>query len=114
MRPPRRTRNQFFMAAKYGGFETALARPGPHDANVHPFRDRHGQFIDYVWQKPAQPGEASSYHFLDPAGPAPARGLLSAFDRIFYRASMGMRSAARARLNTGSQLTHAPLLYSSP
>ncbi|MCW8226502.1 hypothetical protein, partial [Verminephrobacter eiseniae] len=32
----RRTRNQFFMAAKYGGFETALARPGPHDANAHP------------------------------------------------------------------------------
>ncbi|MCW5235507.1 pilus assembly protein PilY [Verminephrobacter eiseniae] len=112
----RRTRNQFFMAAKYGGFETALARAGPHDASAHPFRNRHGQFIDDVWQKPDQPGEASAYHFLDPAGPAPARGLLGAFEQIFYRASMGMRSAVGAvgaRLNTGSTLGQGSVMYSA-
>ncbi|WP_440108092.1 pilus assembly protein [Acidovorax sp. BL-A-41-H1] len=87
----RSTRNQFFMAAKYGGFETDPANQGgrPYNTYGNPFKRQDGTDDNAVWRKAAAPGDASSYYLQ-----SNARGVLSAFDEIFSRAASAARSIA--------------------
>lgn len=87
----RRYNNQFFTAAKYGGYESDPANLGakPYNTWGHPFKQDDGTANNDVWQKPADPGEASTYYLQ-----SSARGVLSAFDEIFSRATTSARSIA--------------------
>ncbi|WP_311221643.1 MULTISPECIES: PilC/PilY family type IV pilus protein [unclassified Acidovorax] len=87
----RRFSNQFFMAAKYGGFETDASNSGarPFNTRGNPFQANDGTNNNNVWQKAADPGEASTY-FLQ----SDARGVLNAFDEIFARSAASARSIA--------------------
>lgn len=87
----RRFSNQFFMAAKYGGFETDATNSGsrPYNAFGNPFKNQNGDNNNDVWQKATDAGEASTY-FLQ----SNARGVLSAFDEIFSRSAATARSIA--------------------
>ena len=87
----RRYNNQFFTAAKYGGFESDPANLGakPYNTWGHPFKQEDGVVNNNVWQKPTDPGEASTYYLQ-----SSARGVLSAFDEIFSRATTSARSIA--------------------
>lgn len=93
----RRYSNQFFMAAKYGGFETDPSNPGakPYNTWGNPFKaqssatDFIGTSNNNVWQNPNSPGEAAAYYLQ-----SSARGVLNAFDDIFSRASTKARSIA--------------------
>ncbi|MDP9965966.1 type IV pilus assembly protein PilY1 [Variovorax paradoxus] len=87
----RRTRNQFFTAAKYGGFESDSSNLGSKPFNTYgnPFRKEDGTADNNVWQDPENPGEAGTYYLQ-----SSARGVLSAFDSIFSRASTTARSIA--------------------
>jgi type IV pilus assembly protein PilY1 len=89
----RRFSNQFFMAAKYGGFESDPSNPGsrPYNTYGNPFKRQDGTNDNNVWQKSATPGEASSYYLQ-----SKARDVLNAFDEIFSRASTSARSIAGA------------------
>lgn len=85
----RRTSNQLFMAAKYGGFEA-----DPSNSSANPYNTYGNPFINeatgiankYVWEdtdtRTSRVGEANTY-FLQ----SDARGVLSAFDDIFNRAA---------------------------
>lgn len=88
----RQYNNQFFTAAKYGGFEAdASNASGSLAYNLYgnPFKRQDGTTDNNVWQDPAHPGEASAYYLQ-----SNARGVLSAFDSIFSRASTAARSIA--------------------
>lgn len=87
----RSTRNQFFMAAKYGGFETDPSNRGGRPFNTYgnPFKRQDGTNDNDVWRKTGAPGDASSYYLQ-----SNARGVLSAFDEIFSRAATAARSIA--------------------
>lgn len=102
----RRYSNQFFTAAKYGGFESDSANPGskPYNAYGNPFKRQDGTNDNNVWQKSADPGEASAYYLQ-----SSARGVLSAFDDIFSRAVTVARSIAGSavgsqKLETGTAI----------
>lgn len=85
----RRSSNQLFRAAKYGGFEA-----DPSNTSKNPYNTRGNPFVNeadgtnnkFVWEdtdtRPSRAGEANTY-FLQ----SDARGVLSAFDDIFSRAS---------------------------
>ncbi|MDO8262125.1 MAG: PilC/PilY family type IV pilus protein [Gallionella sp.] len=97
----RRSSNQLFMAAKYGGFENDAATAAKniayktsYNTKGNPFyRDDMTTADNYVWAdtdiRPSRVGEANTY-FLQ----SDARGVLSAFDDIFSRASTAARSIA--------------------
>ena len=87
----RRNANQFFMAAKYGGFESDPSNQGsrPYNTWGNPFKKQDATNDNNVWQKSATPGEASSYYLQ-----SNARAVLNAFDEIFSRASTSARSIA--------------------
>ena len=87
----RRYNNQFFTASKYGGFESDPSNLGakPYNTWGHAFKQEDGVVNNNVWQKPADPGEASTYYLQ-----SSARGVLSAFDDIFSRATTSARSIA--------------------
>ncbi len=101
----RRYGNQFFTAAKYGGFETDASNPGRRPSNTqgNPFRRDNGTFDKYVWEdddpSPARIGEAQTY-FLQ----SDARGVLQSFDSIFNTISTQARSIAGSA-STNSSLT---------
>jgi type IV pilus assembly protein PilY1 len=85
----RRTSNQLFMAGKYGGFETdpSNTAKNPYNSYGNPFvNEKDGTNNNDVWRdtdtRTARVGEANTY-FLQ----SDARGVLSAFDDIFSRAS---------------------------
>lgn len=94
----RRYANQFFMAAKYGGFETDKSNSGskPYNLNGNPFKNSSGTNDNNVWQKSAEPGEASTYYLQ-----SSARGVLNAFNEIFGRAATASRSIAGSSSSTG-------------
>ena len=105
----RRTTNQLFMAAKYGGFETSanngnLTNPLAFNTQGNPFKRDDGTLDRYVWEDtdPAasRVGEANTY-FLQ----SDARGVLKAFDDIFARASTSARSIAGAAVQSKSLTT---------
>ena len=83
--------NQFFTAAKYGGFESDPANLGknPYNTFGNPFKQQNGTDNNNVWQDPANPGEASTYYLQ-----SSARAVLSAFDSIFSRSASSARSIA--------------------
>ena len=89
----RRTRNQFFTAAKYGGFETDPSNSGgaPFNTYGNPFKRQNGTNENNVWQDVPRPGEADSFYLS-----SNARDTLSAFDAIFSRASTSARSIAKS------------------
>ena len=97
----RRYNNQFFTAAKYGGFESDPSNSGkkPYNTFGNPFMKENGAAIptanNDVWQKKTEPGEASAYYLQ-----SSARGVLSAFDDIFSRASTSARSIAGVATET--------------
>ncbi|WP_418130018.1 pilus assembly protein [Variovorax sp. 278MFTsu5.1] len=98
----RRNRNQFFTAAKYGGFESDPSNPGrkPFNTFGNPFQRQDGTADDNVWQDSARPGEASTYYLQ-----SSARSVLSAFDSIFSRASTSARSIAGSAVQSKSLQT---------
>ncbi|MCW5320172.1 pilus assembly protein PilY [Verminephrobacter aporrectodeae subsp. tuberculatae] len=111
----RRTKNQFFLAAKYGGFETDPANSAgkPYNTQGNPFKDQTGADNNKVWEKPNEPGEADTYYFFNTNKPSPARDLLSAFNDIFSRTSTSMHSVAGGGLSTGSKITQDTVSYSA-
>ena len=92
----RRTSNQLFRAAKYGGFETDPSNTAKNAFNTkgNPFyRDDMTTADNSVWldtdTRASRQGEANTY-FLQ----SDARGVLTAFDDIFARSSTAARSIA--------------------
>lgn len=95
--------NQFFMAAKYGGFETDPANPGNKPYNnlsgtPDPHKDKDGNVNASVWSRPD--GDASTYYLQ-----SNARGVLKAFDEIFSRASTAARSIAGSASQSSNQIS---------
>ncbi len=103
----RRNNNQFFTAAKYGGFESDDSGPNGRPFNTYgnPFRRQDGTADNNVWQKSASPGEASTYYLQ-----SSARDVLTAFDDIFSRASTDARSIAGSAI-TGQRLTQDDKIF---
>ncbi|AYQ29008.1 MULTISPECIES: pilus assembly protein [unclassified Polaromonas] len=87
----RRYKNQFFTAAKYGGFETDPSNIGgkPYNTYGNPFQRQDGTTDNNVWQDPSTPGEASTYYRQ-----SDGRAVLRAFDNIFSRVLSSARSIA--------------------
>lgn len=107
----RRFSNQFFMAAKYGGFESDPSNPGSRSYNTYgnPFKRQDGTNDNNVWQKSATPGEASSYYLQ-----SKARDVLNAFDEIFSRASTSARSIAGVATPSSTVTsTNGSVIYSA-
>ncbi|MBG6075499.1 pilus assembly protein [Polaromonas sp. CG_9.11] len=97
----RQNNNQFFTAAKYGGFESDAGNLGgkPYNTFGNPFKSQNSTNDNDVWQDSTRPGEASTYYLQ-----SSARGVLNAFDSIFSRASTSARSIAGAA-TSGRSLT---------
>src|SRR5450830_573215 len=89
--------NQFFMASKYGGFETDASNVGSNPYNTwgNPFKQQDGTNNNNVWQNLTSPGEASTYYLQ-----SSARGVLSAFNGIFSRAANSSRNIAGVALHS--------------
>ncbi len=108
----RRYGNQFFTAAKYGGFETDPSNPNraPFNTGGNPFKRDDGTVDKYVWEdsdpSPPRVGEANSYYLQ-----SDARGVLSAFENIFSRASTQARSIAGGALNSKNLATGNSSIY---
>lgn len=104
----RRTKNQFFMASKYGGFESDPSNYGgnPYNTYGNPFIDERTSAKttnNKIWQEvdtvkfPDRAGEAGTY-YLQKDG----RQVLAAFDEIFNRASSKAQSIAKPGANRSS------------
>ncbi|GKS75747.1 pilus assembly protein PilY [Acidovorax sp. SUPP950] len=107
----RRFANQFFMASKYGGFESdpSNAAARPYNTYGNPFKRQDGTNDNNVWQKQNDPGEAGTYYLQ-----SSARGVLSAFDDIFSRASTQARSIAGSSASTTTiSSTSGSVVYSA-
>lgn len=112
----RRTSNQLFMAAKYGGYETYAANivgstsPLSFNTQGNPFQRDNGTADKYVWEdtdpRPSRTGEANTY-FLQ----SDARGVLSAFDDIFARSGKGARSIAGGAIQSKSLTQAGDTIY---
>lgn len=112
----RRTSNQFFMASKYGGFETNAANivsstnPLSFNTQGNPFKRDNGTVDKYVWEdtdtRASRVGEANTY-FLQ----SDARGVLSAFDDIFSRSGRGARSIAGGAIQSKSLTQAGDTIY---
>jgi type IV pilus assembly protein PilY1 len=104
----RRTRNHFFRAAKYGGFETAQANSTHVSFNNYgnPFRRQDGTVDNNVWQDPANPGDASTFYLS-----SNARAVLGAFDAIFSRSITGSRSIAKSAVDNKTLSPSGSLVY---
>ena len=112
----RRTSNQFFMASKYGGFETTAANivsstnPLSFNTQGNPFKRDDGTVDKYVWEdtdtRASRVGEANTY-FLQ----SDARGVLSAFDDIFSRSGKGARSIAGGAIQSKNLTQAGDLIY---
>ncbi|PIF18810.1 MULTISPECIES: pilus assembly protein [unclassified Acidovorax] len=115
----RRNLNELFMVAKYGGFQSDPSNPGKKPFNTfgNPFKRQDGTNDNDVWRDPIRLGpngaaggigEASTYYLQ-----SNARGVLSAFDEIFSRASTSSRSVAGGGLSTGAKVTSNSVSYSA-
>jgi type IV pilus assembly protein PilY1 len=106
----RRNNNQFFMASKYGGFESDDRNSGgkPFNTYGNPFKRQDGTNDNNVWQDPANPGEASTYYLQ-----SNARGVLNAFDSIFSRAATSARSIAGSAVASKNLALGGSLIYQS-
>lgn len=104
----RRNQNQYFTAAKYGGFETdpSNTSKNPYNTKGNPFyQDDLTTANKYVWEdtdtRTSRVGEANTYYLQ-----SDARGVLSAFNDIFARASTAARSIAGGAIQS-KNLTQA-------
>jgi type IV pilus assembly protein PilY1 len=104
----RRSSNQLFRSAKYGGFESdpSNTEKNPYNTYGNPFfNEQNNSFNNYVWQdtntRTSRVGEANTYYLQ-----SDARGVLSAFDEIFQRASTAARSIAGGAIQS-KNLTQA-------
>ena len=93
--------NQFFMAAKYGGFENDPSNPDGTPYNdlsgtPNPHKDKSGTVSPRVWSR--ADGDASTYYLQ-----SNARGVLNAFDDIFSRASTAARSITSSASQSNNQ-----------
>lgn len=112
----RHYQNQFFMASKYGGFETDAANKSTtyaksYNTKGNPFYQDDLTTVDnYVWSdtdtRASRVGEANTY-FLQ----SDARAVLSAFDDIFSRASNKARSIAGSAAQSRSLTTVGNTVY---
>lgn len=112
----RRTKNQFFMASKYGGFESDPSNLGnnPYNTYGNPFfNEKTNSANNKVWEEtdtvkfPGRAGEASTYYLQ-----SSAREVLSAFDEIFNRSSTKARSIAKPGANSATiKVGSTPLVY---
>ena len=111
----RQNQNQFFMAAKYGGFESDSSNPGAKPFNTfgNPFKQQDSTNNNNVWQKSADPGEASTYYVYRSDRVSPAREVLSAFDDIFSRASTAARNISGGAAASTNVATTGTALYSA-
>ena len=103
-----RKRNQFFTAAKYGGFETDANNSSskPYNTFGNPFRKQDGIVENNVWQDPLNPGQAST-HYLSSS----ARATLNAFDSIFSRAASSARSIAKSAVSNKNLTTVGSTIF---
>ena len=87
----RQNKNQFFTAAKYGGFESDASNSGarPYNTYGNPFKKQNDANDNNVWQDPLNPNEASTYYLQ-----SNARGVLRAFDSIFEKSTNSARNIA--------------------
>jgi type IV pilus assembly protein PilY1 len=85
----RRYQNQFFMAAKYGGFESTDAKGNPYNIIGNPFKDKDGVNNNKVWEKSSVANEAGTYYLQ-----SSATEVLRAFEDIFDRSSPELRNIA--------------------
>jgi type IV pilus assembly protein PilY1 len=99
----RRSKNKFFTAAKYGGYNSE-AQGGNSWGN--PFRSESGAPDEGVWERPGEPGEPKTYYLAEDA-----RKVLSAFDDIFKDASTAARSIAGAAVSSGELSSAGGLAY---
>ena len=106
----RRNNNQFFIASKYGGFESDDRNSGgkPFNTYGNPFKRQDGTNDNNVWQDPSNPGEASTYYLQ-----SNARGVLNAFDSIFSRAATSARSIAGSAVASKNLALGGSLIYQS-
>lgn len=96
----RRTSNQYYTAAKYGGFSTqpnAKNQSQPYNTTGNPFYDQNGDVAPNVWQDPDRELEPQAY-FLQ----SDARGVLAAFEKIFSDASSKMDNIADTAASSSS------------
>lgn len=112
-RSKRRYANQFFMAAKYGGFNsTATSSTGladPYNSYGNPFWDEAaGSYDNNVWQKENAPGEASTYYLQ-----SDARGIIGAFQDMFQATVGSARSIAGSAAASRVQASADNFLYSA-
>lgn len=93
----RSTSNPFFMGAKYGGFENDPRNvdDNPYSVDDRPDRDANGVKDNTVWRRTS--GDASTYYLQ-----SDARGVLTAFDDIFNRASSAAQSISQSAASTSS------------
>ena len=110
----RRTANQFFMASKYGGFESEKSSTNllAYNTQGNPFTRDDGTADKFVWEdtntSATRTGEANTY-FLQ----SKARDVLSAFDDIFSRASTSARSIAGSAIASKNLALGGSLIYQS-
>jgi type IV pilus assembly protein PilY1 len=104
----RKYQNQFFMAAKYGGYETDPdnALQAAYNTFGNPFKRDDGTNDNNVWQDPANPGEASTYYLA-----SDARATLRAFDSIFRSAVTASRSIAKSAVSNKTLSPSGSLIY---
>lgn len=115
----RRNQNELFMTAKYGGFQSdpSNSEKKPYNTFGNPFKRQDGTNDNDVWRDPLKLGpngaaggigEASTYYLQ-----SDARGVLSAFDEIFSRASSGSRSIAGGSTSSSSVKTNTAIYSGS-
>ncbi|MDM0019953.1 pilus assembly protein [Variovorax saccharolyticus] len=104
----RRNRNQFFTAAKYGGFEAdpSNKEQAPFNTFGNPFKRQDETVDNNVWQDSTRPGEASAYYMQ-----SNARGVLNAFENIFGRASSSARSIAGGAIQSKALTREGTTIY---
>ena len=80
--------NQFFLAAKYGGFRDASGTGNPYKA-------ADGTNTNVNWESTAIPGDAKNYYLS-----SSARGVLTALDEIFANIAKEANSIAGGAIST--------------
>lgn len=112
----RRNANQFFMASKYGGFETdpSNVTKNPYNTLGNPFRSEGSAFAvdNTVWAdrdpRANRVGEANTYFRVDKSAP---RTVLTAFDDIFARATTAARSIAGGAIQSKNITTAGNTIF---
>ena len=106
----RQNKNQFFTAAKYGGFEfdPSNTSNNPYNTYGNPFKQQDGTFNNNVWQDRINLGDAATY-FRNSS----SRNVLTAFDSIFSRSASAARSIAGTSVASKNVTSGGTLLYQS-